>query len=125
MGAEMPGDSISVIMVVMKELLFPLLCSFRKFWGRTAGKVMSDWSAGCNSKGPAVSRFSERKNALKSWQIFMSVCMWRSKAHWLWKKWPISKFSLQGKRQLSGKRYMMVHFYPKTAAKCINFWLLR
>lgn len=61
MGAEMPGDSISVIMVVMKELLFPLLCSFRKFWGRTAGKVMSDWSAGCNSKGPAVSRFSERK----------------------------------------------------------------
>lgn len=60
MGAEMPGDFISVIMVVMKELLFPL-CSFRKFWGRTAGKVMSDWSAGCNSKGPAVSWFSERR----------------------------------------------------------------
>lgn len=61
MGAEIPGDSISVIMVVIRELLFPLLCSLRKSWGGTAGKVMSDWSAGCNSKDPAVSRFPQSR----------------------------------------------------------------
>lgn len=61
MGAGTPGDSISVIMVVMKELLFPLLCSCRKSWGGTAGKVTSDWSAGCNSKVPAVTDFPKKE----------------------------------------------------------------
>lgn len=55
---ETPGDSISVIMIAIKELLFPFLCSFREISGGTAEKVMSDWSTGYDSKGPAVCKFS-------------------------------------------------------------------
>lgn len=72
-------DSILVITIAMKELLFPLLCSFRDPSGGTAEKVMSDWSTERDLKGPAVSKPSWRKPP-KTWQIFITVLTRNSKA---------------------------------------------
>ena len=112
-GAEIPCDSISVIMIAIQELLFPFLFSFWKILKGTAEKVMSDWIYRIWFKESWCYKLF-LKSALKNWRVFMRVLTQSSETSIIAIGIVVCLISLNENLKTKG--------FWKMAITCFQFW---